>query len=329
MTIKKINIGIVGGAGYTAGELLRISLYHPNINIDFVYSTSMAGEPIYKAHQDLLGTTDLTFSGEINKDVDVIFLCLGHGNSKAFLDKNDIPSKVKIIDLSNDFRLEKDRTYKSREFVYGLIELNEDSIVSAQNIANPGCFATAIQLAVLPLADSGKLNSDLHINAITGSTGAGVKPSETTHFSWRNDNISTYKEFSHQHLGEIKESVKSLQNDFDGEINFLPYRGNFSRGILATMYTKFEGSLDDALAIYKDFYSWSKQVSVVIDDIHLKQVVNTNRAIISLSKHGNKLLVTSIIDNLLKGASGQAIQNMNLMFGLSVDTGLNLKANYF
>lgn len=329
MTVKKINIGIVGGAGYTAGELLRIALYHPNINIDFVYSTSMAGEPIYKAHHDLLGVSDLTFSSEINNSVDVIFLCLGHGNSKSFLDKNIIPSGVKIIDLSKDFRLKDDSSYLDRDFVYGLIELNSDEIKSAKNIANPGCFATAIQLAVLPLAESGKLISDLHINAITGSTGAGVKPTETTHFSYRNDNISTYKEFTHQHLGEINESIKSLQPNFDNEVNFLPYRGNFSRGILATMYTKFDGSLDDAIAIYDEFYSWSNQVTVTSEQIHLKQVVNTNNAIISLAKHGDKLLVTSIIDNLLKGASGQAIQNMNLMFGLDQSTGLNLKANFF
>jgi N-acetyl-gamma-glutamyl-phosphate reductase len=326
---QKIKIGIAGGAGYTAGELLRIAINHPNIEIDFIYSTSNAGNNISDIHQDLIGQTDLKFTSEINKDVDVVFLCLGHGNSKKFIDDNPMPLNVKIIDLSNDFRLKDDAKYKGREFVYGLLELNKNEIKQAQNIANPGCFATAIQLAVLPLAKAELLKSDLHINAITGSTGAGVKPSATTHFSWRNDNISTYKEFSHQHLGEISETLMSLQNSFNGDINFLPLRGNFSRGIFATMYCKYEASINDAFELYSNYYKDYSQVVLSLSDVHLKQVTNTNKVVISLQKNGDKLLVTSLIDNLLKGASGQAIQNFNLMFGLEENTGLNLKANYF
>ena len=324
-----LQVGIIGGAGYTAGELIRLLINHPKTNLDFVYSTSNAGNKISSIHQDLVGSIEMNFTDSINSDVDVLFLCLGHGNSTAFLENNTFSSKTKIIDLSNDFRLIKDEVFDGKTFVYGLPELQKEKIQSANYIANPGCFATALQLAILPLADKGLLNDDVHINATTGATGAGTSLSKTTHFTWRDNNFSYYKPFTHQHLGEIHQTVNQLQNDFNSEINFMPNRGNFSRGIFATIYTKFEGSLEDAKSIFKEFYKDAAFTFVSDDDLHLKQVVNTNKCLIHLHKHDNKLLITSIIDNLLKGASGQAIQNMNLMYDFEETEGLQLKANFF
>lgn len=324
-----LEIGIIGGAGYTAGELIRLLLNHPETNINFVYSTSNAGNKLYKVHQDLIGATENNFTNEINTDVDVLFLCLGHGNSTEFLQKNKFSNHTKIIDLSNDFRLLADKNFEGKEFVYGLPELNKTNIISAKYIANPGCFATALQLAILPLAANGLLKNDVHINAVTGATGAGTSLSATTHFTWRDNNFSHYKAFNHQHLGEIHQTVHQLQNDFDAEINFIPNRGDFSRGIFATTYTKFQGTLEEATAMYKAYYKDAAFTFVADQNIFLKQVVNTNNCLVQLEKYGNKLLITSTIDNLLKGASGQAIQNMNLMFGFQEDIGLKLKANYF
>ncbi|WP_299553989.1 N-acetyl-gamma-glutamyl-phosphate reductase [Seonamhaeicola sp.] len=324
-----IQVGIIGGAGYTAGELIRLLIAHPEAEIDFVFSTSNAGNRISKVHQDLVGSLDKTFTDTVNPNVDVLFLCLGHGNSVKFLENNTFSENTKIIDLGNDFRLEADKMFDGKTFVYGLPELQKEAIEQANYIANPGCFATAIQLGLLPLADAGLLNQDVHINAVTGATGAGTSLSATTHFTWRDNNFSYYKPFTHQHLGEINQSVKQLQENFDSDILFMPNRGNFSRGIFATIYTGFEGSVEDAKVIYKDFYKDAAFTFVSDDQLHLKQAVNTNKCLIHLHKHNGKLLVTSIIDNLLKGASGQAIQNMNLMFGLEETTGLHLKATYF
>ncbi len=329
-------IGIIGGAGYTAGELIRLLVNHPKVEISFMYSTSNAGNQVGDVHQDL-AWMDMTFTDQVKLDVEVVFLCLGHGNSSDFLKKHSFSKETKIIDLSNDFRLKADATFQGKDFVYGLPELNKNTIREAQNIANPGCFATAIQLALLPLAQAGKLVTDVHVNAVTGSTGAGTSPSATTHFSWRDNNFSHYKAFTHQHLGEIGESVKQLQGGFSKEILFIPQRGNFSRGIFATAYTDFDGSLEEAYKIYKVFYKDSAFAKLVLSGVegaskkqlHLKQVVNTNYCFIHLEKHGNRLLITSILDNLLKGASGQAIENMNLMFGWDQSEGLKLKANYF
>lgn len=324
-----IEVGIIGGAGYTAGELIRLLLNHHKVVINFVYSTSNAGNKIDSVHQDLIGTTDLIFSSSVNTTVDVLFLCLGHGNSKVFLEENQFSTKTKIIDLSNDFRLEASKIINTKTFVYGLPELQKTVIKKAQYIANPGCFATAIQLALLPLADKKLLNSDVHINAVTGATGAGTSLSKMTHFTWRDNNFSYYKPFTHQHLDEINQSVKQLQKEFSSEICFIPNRGNFSRGIFATAYTNFEGSLEEAKDIYKTFYKDAAFTFVSDSEIHLKQVVNTNKCLLYLHKHNNKLLITSVIDNLLKGASGQAIQNMNLLFGFAEAEGLHLKATYF
>jgi N-acetyl-gamma-glutamyl-phosphate reductase len=320
-----IRAGIIGGSGYTGGELVRILLNHPEVEIDFVFSTTRAGKAVYSAHPDLLGTTDLVFSGKVNSNVDVVFLCLGHGNSTKFLNENHFSETTKIIDLSNDFRLQEDANLNQRHFVYGLPELNRKEIQKANDIANPGCFATAIQLALLPLAKEGLLQHEVHVNAVTGSTGAGVSPSATSHFSWRNNNISWYKPFTHQHLGEINESLKSLQEDA-GELFFLPNRGNFTRGILATAYTHFEASGEEAIQLFKDFYNAAEFTQITEEPIHLKQVVNTNQCHIHVHKHKDTLLITSAIDNLLKGASGQAVQNMNLMFGFDESEGLKLKA---
>lgn len=323
-----IKAGIIGGSGYTGGELIRLLLHHPNIEIDFVYSTTRAGKYMTSAHPDLLGQTDIKFASTINPKVDVVFLCLGHGNSTSFLKENQFVKTTKIIDLSNDFRLHADSHFAGKHFVYGLPELKKPEIAKANYIANPGCFATAIQLALLPLAKANLLSNDVHVNAVTGSTGAGVKTSETTHFSWRNNNISWYKPFTHQHLGEIGESLNSFKN-LVGQLYFLPNRGNFTRGILATAYTKFEGSVEDAKSIFADFYADAVFTHITEEAIHLKQVVNSNQCHIHLHKHEEVLLVTSAIDNLLKGASGQAVQNMNLMFGLEEEMGLKLKAGVF
>lgn len=324
-----IQVGIIGGAGYTAGELIRLLIFHAKVEIDFVYSTSNAGNKISAVHQDLVGTTHLNFTNEVNTEIDVLFLCLGHGNSKAFLKQNKFSEHTKIIDLSNDFRLEDDKILDNKIFVYGLPELQKEAIIKTKYIANPGCFATAIQLALLPLAQYKLITDDLHVNAVTGATGAGISLSATTHFTWRDNNFSYYKPFTHQHLAEINQSVKQLQSEFDSEILFMPNRGNFSRGIFATVYTNFEGSLEDAKVMFKSFYKDAAFTFVSDEDLHLKQVVNTNKCLIHLHKHNNKLLITSIIDNLLKGASGQAVQNMNLMFEFAEDEGLQLKAVFF
>ena len=324
-----LEIGIIGGAGYTAGELIRLLLNHPKANINFVYSTSNAGNKLHKVHKDLIGSTEISFTSQINTKVDTLFLCLGHGNSTTFLENNNFSKNTKIIDLSNDFRLLADKNLGGKDFVYGLPELDKTVIKTAKYIANPGCFATALQLAILPLAAKGLLNNDIHINAVTGATGAGTSLSATTHFTYRDNNFSHYKAFNHQHLGEINQTVNQLQANFNAEINFIPNRGNFSRGIFATTYTKYDGSLDDAIKIYKEYYKDAAFTFVSDEEIHLKQVVNTNKCLLHLVKHGNKLLITSTIDNLLKGASGQAVQNLNLMYGFEETLGLNLKASYF
>ncbi len=324
--MKKIRVGVIGGAGYTAGELLRILVHHPQVEIIFINSSSNAGNAIEEVHSGLTGETDLVFTDELPlNSVDVLFLCSAHGDSKKFMEANEIPAFVKIVDLSTDYR----EARPDHDFVYGLPELNREAIRKAQRIANPGCFATAIQLALLPLAANGLLTDEIHVNAITGSTGAGVKPSSTSHFSWRNNNISIYKAFGHQHLQEIGQSLRQLQPGMDKAVNFIPVRGNFTRGIYVTSYTKFEGTIDDALKLFTDFYCDAAFTFVVRKNPDLKQVVNTNKGIVYLEKHDDKLLVISMIDNLLKGASGQAVQNMNLMMGLDEKTGLNLKSTGF
>jgi len=323
-----IKAGIIGGSGYTGGELIRILLNHPEVTIDFVYSTTRAGKQVSGAHPDLLGVTDRVFTGEVNKNVDVVFLCLGHGNSTKFITENEFSETTRIIDLSNDFRLAADAVLNDKTFVYGLPELRKEDIKKAKHIANPGCFATAIQLALLPLAKANLLNQAVHVNAVTGSTGAGVSLSPTSHFSWRNNNVSWYKPFTHQHLGEINESLHSLQ-PHTGELFFLPNRGDFTRGILATAYTHFEGSLEEAYELYNDFYKDAAFTQVTDNEINLKQVVNTNQCHVHLHKYNDTLLITSAIDNLLKGASGQAVHNMNLIFGFKETEGLQLKAGVF
>lgn len=323
-----IKAGIVGGSGYTGGELIRLLLNHPEVEIDFVYSTTRAGKNVTSAHPDLLGLTDGTFTDTVNPEADVIFLCLGHGNSTKFLRDHHLGSATRIIDLSNDFRLQKDASFEGRNFIYGLPELNKERITSATHIANPGCFASTIQLALLPLAHAGLLSGEVHVNAVTGSTGAGVSPSDSTHFSWRDSNASWYKPFTHQHLGEINESLRSLQPNA-GELFFLPHRGNFTRGILATAYTDYTGSESDAIELYSSYYKDALFTHIAHEPIHLKQVVNTNHCHVHLHKYKDTLLITSALDNLLKGASGQAVQNMNLMFGFHEAQGLHLKAGVY
>jgi N-acetyl-gamma-glutamyl-phosphate reductase len=321
--MSSIKVGIIGAAGYTGGELLRILINHPSAEIVFANSQSQAGKPAHDTHTDLLGDTDLVFTSELPFDkVDVLFLCSGHGQSKKFLEENAVPGSVKIIDLSTDFRDE------SEGFVYGLPELNRERIKSADKVANPGCFATTIQLALLPLAKAGLL-SEIHVSAITGSTGAGQALSSSTHFSWRNNNISIYKAFTHQHLTEIGQSLRQLQDDFAEDINFIPYRGNFTRGIMANIYLNYEGSLEDAKRLFSNYYAEHPFTHISEKPIDVKQVVNSNKCILELQKQGKKLLITSITDNLLKGASGQAVQNMNLMFGIDENTGLKLKTISF
>ncbi|MDQ7948258.1 MAG: N-acetyl-gamma-glutamyl-phosphate reductase [Pedobacter sp.] len=327
--MKKIKAGIIGGAGYTGGEMLRLLINHPDVEIAFVNSTSNAGNLISDVHTDLVGDTKLRFTHEVPQNIDVLFLCVGHGDAKKFLEANPIQEQIKIIDLSQDFRLNKNSRLGAANFVYGLPELNREQIRKAQYIANPGCFATCIQLGLLPLAAKGLISGEIHINATTGSTGAGQSLSATSHFSWRNNNLSIYKAFEHQHLGEIGESLSALQPGQAHGFNFIPQRGDFTRGILAAMYTEAEMTLDEAKQQYEEFYEGHPFTHVSKKNIDLKQVVNTNKALIHLEKHGNKLFIISIIDNLLKGASGQAVQNMNLMFGLEETAGLKLKANYF
>lgn len=317
-----IKAGIIGGAGYTAGELLRILLFHPEVEVSFVQSSSNAGNPVPEVHVDLLGETDLLFTAELPFDkADVIFLCMGHGKSAEFLENNELPASLKVIDLSHDFRLKRE----GNDFIYGLPELNREEIKNAGKIANPGCFATGIQLAFLPLAANEMLTDELHVQAITGSTGAGQKPAATSHFSWRSSNLSAYKIFQHQHEGEIIQSLKQLQPEYSEELNFVPVRGNHTRGIFVSAYTRFEGTLEKAKEIYRNFYRTHPFVLVADKNPSLKQVVNTNKAVIYLEKHRDKLVIVSLTDNLIKGASGQAVQNMNLMFGLDEKLGLNLK----
>ena len=319
-----IKVGIVGGAGYTAGELLRILLNHPEVEITFVNSKSNAGNKLYDVHEGLYGETEMVFTNLFPFDeIDALFICSGHGESTKFLAEHNIPENVKIIDLAQDFRDE------SNGFVYGLPELNRERIKKANKVANPGCFATGIQLGLLPLAANGLLKGEVHVNGITGSTGAGVKPGPTSHFSWRNNNISVYKAFTHQHLKEIRQSLVQLQSDFDKDINFIPVRGNFSRGIFVSTYIDCDLELSELRKIYADFFSDAAFTFMTEANPDLKQVVNTNKVIIQINKHGNKLLILTVIDNLLKGASGQAVQNMNLMFGLEETCGLKLKSVAF
>ncbi|MDR2920639.1 MAG: N-acetyl-gamma-glutamyl-phosphate reductase [Tannerella sp.] len=321
-----IKVGIIGGAGYTAGELIRLLINHPDVEIIFVHSNSNAGNKIVNVHSGLYGETDLSFTQDMPlNEIDLLFFCTAHGDTKKFLETHPIPEHIKIIDLSMDYRV----AGPEHEFIYGLPELNRRAICSSKYVANPGCFATGIQLAVLPLAKHLLLNNELHVNAITGSTGAGVKPSATSHFSWRNDNVSVYKPFAHQHLHEIKQSLVQLQNSFQSEILFLPVRGNFSRGIFTTVYTKCSVSLDELVKIYEEYYSDHSFTFLVDKAPDLKQVVNTNKCLLHLQKHGDVLLITSVIDNLLKGASGQAIHNMNLLFNLQEAVGLHLKPSAF
>jgi N-acetyl-gamma-glutamyl-phosphate reductase len=320
-----IKTGIIGGAGYTAGELIRILLQHPAVEIAFVQSKSSAGKPVSAVHDDLTGDTDLLFCEAIPNEPDVLFLCSGHGESKAFVENNSFSNTLKIIDLSHDYRLAR----PGNDFIYGLPELNHAAIKAAQKIANPGCFATAIQLALLPLAANGLLNDEVHIHAITGSTGAGQQPSETSHFSWRSNNLSIYKPFSHQHLGEIRQSLQQLQPVFEYSLNFLPVRGNFTRGIFASVYTRCEAPEDRLRQIFQDFYQAAPFTLLTLENPSLKQVINTNKCLLYLEKHEDKILIISLIDNLLKGASGQAVQNMNLLFGLPETMGLQLKASAF
>ena len=320
--------GIIGGSGYTGGELLRLVLNHPGLTLDFVYSTTRPGFPLSETHSDLLGSTSINFTDQVNLEVSVVFLCLGHGNSSKFLEQNKFSEQTLIIDLSNDFRLNADSEFMGRTFVYGLPERNKEAIEEATAIANPGCFATAIQLALLPLATAKKLTNSIHVNATTGSTGAGVGLSATAHFSWRNNNMSWYKPFTHQHLGEIGESVNELQGSAT-TMHFLPQRGDFTRGIFATAYTAFDGSIEEAVALYTDYYANDPFTHVSKQEIALKQVINSNNCFLHLHLHEGTLLVTSVIDNLIKGASGQAIQNMNLIYGWEEGLGLNLKASTF
>ena len=331
-----IKAGIIGGAGYTGGEMLRILVNHPNVEIVFVNSTSNAGNLISDVHTDLIGDTDLRFTSDVSQDIDVLFLCVGHGDAKKFLAANPINENIKIIDLSQDFRLNANASFsipdpglQIKDFIYGLPELNREAIKTAKNIANPGCFATCIQLGLLPLAKAGLIKSEVHINATTGSTGAGQSLSTTSHFSWRNNNLSIYKAFEHQHLNEIGESLTQLQPSISESLNFIPQRGAFSRGILASIYLESNLTLEEAQELYEDYYSDHLFTYMSRKNIDLKQVVNTNKCLIHLEKHGNKLFIISIIDNLLKGASGQAVQNMNLMFGLEENSGLRLKAANF
>ena len=321
-----IKIGIIGGAGYTAGELIRLLIHHPEAEIVFIHSESNAGNHITDVHEGLYGDTDMVFSNELPlADVDVIFLCLGHGKSEAFITTHDIPETVKIIDLAQDFRL----AAPGNDFVYGLPEINRERISQAQHVANPGCFATCIQLGLLPSASMGLLTNDVMVNAITGSTGAGQKPTATTHFSWRNNNMSIYKPFTHQHVPEICQSLAQVQGHLDVAIDFIPYRGDFARGIFATEVVKTTANIEDIVKTYQDFYADAPFTHYVEKPLDLKQVVNTNKALVHCEKYGDKLLITSCIDNLLKGAVGQAVENMNIMFGIDEMAGLRLKPSAF
>ena len=321
-----IKVGIIGGAGYTAGELLRLLLLHPEVEIKFVHSTSNAGNYITDVHGGLLGETDLVFTSEMPfEEIDLLFFCTAHGETRKFLDSHALPDELKVIDLSMDYRIKSNE----HDFIYGLPELNRRNTCKSRYVANPGCFATCIELGLLPLAKEHLLKGDVSVNAITGSTGAGVKPSATTHYSWRDNNISIYKPFEHQHLAEIMQSIKQLQPDFDGSIDFIPYRGCFPRGIFATLVVKCDLDIETLYKLYTSYYERDSFTHVVERPVDLKQVVNTNKCLIHLEKHGDKLLITSVIDNLLKGASGTAVHNMNLLFGLAETVGLQLKPSAF
>jgi N-acetyl-gamma-glutamyl-phosphate reductase len=325
--MKKINVGIIGGAGYTGGELIRLLINHPGVRVSYIHSRSNAGKPVASVHHDLVGDTELIFSGQLLNDVDVIFLCVGHGEARKFLETNDIPANIKVIDLSQDFRLESNSNFQSRNFIYGLPEINRDKIASAQNIANPGCFATAIQLGLLPLAAAGILK-EVHSTGITGSTGAGQGLSPTSHFSWRANNVQAYKTLTHQHLKEINQSLLQLGSQ-EPEINFIPWRGDFTRGIFISSIINCDWNQQQLSELYNDFYKNHPFTIVSQREIFLKQVINTNKCVINLEKVGTKIVIHSAIDNLLKGASGQAVQNLNLMFGLEEKSGLSLKATAF
>ena len=321
-----IKIGILGAAGYTGGELIRVLLNHPEAEIVFANSESNAGNLVADVHEGLYGDTDMRFTSEMPfSEVDVVFFCFGHGKSEQFLREHDIPANVKIIDLAQDFRLEA----PDNDYVYGLPEINKERIAAARHVANPGCFATCIQLGLLPAAKLGLVKGDIAVNAITGSTGAGQKPGATTHFSWRNNNMSIYKAFRHQHVPEIRQSLRQVQGSLDAEIDFIPYRGDFARGIFATEVVKTDLPIETIVQAYKDFYKDAAFTHYVDNPIDMKQVVNTNKALVHCDKFGNKLLITSTIDNLLKGAVGQAVQNMNIMFGLDERLGLLMKASAF
>lgn len=322
-----IRAAIAGGTGYTGGELLRILLHHPETDVVSVLTTSADGKPVTSVHRDLIGDTDLCFGTELN-DPDVLFLCLGHGLSREFIDTHSIGSGCRIIDLGNDFRLDAD--YAGRHFVYGLTESARGEIRSAGNIANPGCFATAIQLALLPLAANGLIRDEVHASAVTGSTGAGKKPGETTHFSYRDNNISIYKLFSHQHLAEIRKNIGSISGSIP-TVNFVPFRGDFTRGIFASVYTRAAGGMTEEayVRLFEDYYSSSPSVFHSAEPVSLKEVVNTNKALLHAELHDEYIHISSVIDNLLKGAAGQAVQNMNLMFSLPEDCGLRLKPSAF
>ncbi|MBR5038620.1 MAG: N-acetyl-gamma-glutamyl-phosphate reductase [Prevotella sp.] len=328
-----IKVGILGAAGYTGGELIRLLLNHPEAEIVFANSESNAGNPVSDVHEGLIGETDLQFTNEMPFDqVDVVFFCFGHGKSEQFLKEHTIPEHVKIIDLAQDFRIKNEGLrIKNYDFIYGLPEINREEIAKAQHVANPGCFATCIQLGLLPAAKMGLLTEDVSVNAITGSTGAGQKPGATTHFSWRNNNLSIYKPFTHQHLAEIYQSLNQTAPSPLGEasIDFIPYRGDFARGIFCTEVVKTTTPIEEIVEFYKEFYKDAAFTHYTDKSIDLKQVVNTNKALIHCEKYGNKLLITSVIDNLLKGAVGQAVQNMNIMFGIDETTGLRLKASAF
>ncbi len=326
-----IKVGIIGGAGYTGGELIRVLINHPGVSIDFIHSNSNSGNPVSQVHPDLLGETDLRFAANWHDAIDLLFLCVGHGEAVKFLAANKIREQVRIIDLSQDYRLLSNGqrpTYNEQPFIYGLPELNKKAIRTARHIANPGCFATAIQLGLLPLAQRGLLN-EVYTTGITGSTGAGQALSATSHFSWRANNIQAYKTLTHQHLKEIGQSLRQLQPAKEASVNFVPWRGDFTRGIFISSQMNSVVELDELIDLYETFYADHPFTVVSRQDIFLKQVVNSNKCVIQLEKTGDKLVVHSAIDNLLKGASGQAVQNMNIMFGLDECTGLRLKANYF
>ncbi len=325
-----IKVGIIGGAGYTAGELLRLLVHHPQAEIVFVHSKSNTGAYINSVHSDLEGDTNLIFTDKLALDsIDLLFLCAGHGDAKKFVEETLLPDNLKIIDLSQDFRWGANPNAGEQGWVYGLTELNRDKIEHAQFVANPGCFATAIQSAILPLAKAGVLTDDIHVTAITGSTGAGQKPTDTTHFSWRSNNLSVYEAFKHRHLKEIFASIHSLMPNFNNKIHFVPMRGNFTRGIMASVYTPTTLSENDLKNIYSGFYKSAPFVHLISTSPHLKQVVGSNKIYLNITKHGDQVHIISIIDNLLKGASGQAVENMNLMFGIHQTEGLKLKALAF